>query len=68
MDKLYIAVDDTLSLEYKQQFEPNTLALTIAMIAIVLSGLVVCIFLMIAEVHEQRKQNMVLSGADMKLL
>ena len=68
IDELYTAVEDTLSLEYQKLFEPTTLALTVAMFAMLLAGLAVLAFLMIAEAREQRKQRMVLSDADMQLL
>ena len=60
MDELYVGVEDALSEEFHTRFNPSTLALTIALLVCLASGLVALAFLMAAQVQtEQRRQMLV---------
>ena len=65
MDELYEAVEDTLSEEFRERFDPSTLALTIALCVCMLGGLVALTFMMIAQVRAERQREMILSDEDM---
>lgn len=51
MDELYAGVEDTLSEEFQERFNPSTRALTIVLLVCLVGGLVAIGFLMVAEVR-----------------
>ena len=57
MDELYVSVEDTLSLEFQERFNPSTLALTITLLVCLASGLVALAFLMVAQVSAERRRR-----------
>ena len=68
MDELYVAVEETLTEEFRERFNPSTLALTLALLGCLVSGLVALAFLMTAEARAERRRHMFLSDDDLKLL
>ena len=68
MDELYEAVDGTLSAEFKERFNPSTLALSIALLVCLVGGLAALIIMMAAEVRVERERGNILSVEDMALL